>query len=110
MNAQVGGQNDKGPDVPRKLTTGSRLAARLTGTSNDELAAAPDDEVKTVRLAGLSLILITLLSVLGWWVVHQVAAVHMSLPEQAELDELETLLDSPAKFRPLVVHRGLPAP
>jgi hypothetical protein len=73
MNAQVGGQNDKGPDVPRKLTTGSRLAARLTGTSNDELAAAPDDEVKTVRLAGLSLILITLLSVLGWWVALGIA-------------------------------------
>lgn len=33
----------------------------------------------------------------------------MSLPEQAELYELEALLDSPAKFRPLVVHRGLPA-
>src|SRR5690606_8484760 len=41
--------------------------------------------------------------------VHQVAAVHMSLPEQAELYELEALLDAPAKFRPVVVHHALPA-
>lgn len=82
MTVHVERQNDKGPGLHRDLTFGSRLAARLTGTSLDELAAAPADEVKTVRLAGLSLILISLLSMLGWWVALGIArgrfaAVHL---------------------------------
>ena len=36
--------------------------------------------------------------------IHQIAAVHMSLPEQAELDELKALLDARAKFPPVVFH------
>lgn len=82
MTVQVGSQNYCNPGGHRKLGSGSRIAARLTGTSIDELAAAPDDEVKTVRLAGLSLILISLLSMLGWWVALGIArgsfaAVHL---------------------------------
>jgi len=68
MTVQIGSQNYNSPGGHRKLAFGSRIAAGLTGTSLDELAAAPDDEDKTVRLAGLSLILISLLSMLGWWV------------------------------------------
>lgn len=68
MNNQVGSQTYTNPEGHRKLSFGSRVAARLTGTSLHELAAAPEDEDKTVRLAGLSLTLISLLSMLGWWV------------------------------------------
>lgn len=82
MTVQFGSHSLNNPDHPRKPTFGSRIAARLTGTSLDELAAAPDDEAKTVRLAGLSLILISLLSMLGWWVAlgnaqGSFAAVHL---------------------------------
>lgn len=39
---------------------------------------------------------------------HQIAAVNMPVPEQAELYELETLLNSPAQIRLVVGHDFLP--
>jgi len=57
----------------RKLSLGSRVGAWLTGASVDELAHAPDDELKTVRLAGLTLVLISGLAMLGWWLALGIA-------------------------------------
>ena len=64
--------NHRNPGV-RKLSLVSRLAASLTGTSVDELSRAPDDELKTVRLAGLTLVLIGTLAMLGWWLALGIA-------------------------------------
>jgi hypothetical protein len=52
---------------PVNLSIGIRIAARLTGTSLDELAVAPDDERKAVCVASLSLVLTSVMSILGWW-------------------------------------------
>lgn len=57
----------------QKLSFSIRVAAWLTGSSIDELAHAPDAERRAVRLAGLSMILICLASVLGWWVALGIA-------------------------------------
>jgi hypothetical protein len=66
------GQNHRNFGI-RKLSLGSRVAAWLTGTSVDELARAPDDDLKTVRLAGMTLVLIGALAMLGWWLALGIA-------------------------------------
>lgn len=56
-----------------KLSFGTSAAAWLTGSSISDLALAPDAEQRAVRLAGLSLVLITLASAIGWWVALGIA-------------------------------------
>lgn len=40
--------------------------------------------------------------------LHQVASVHISLPKQPKLDELETLRYPPTKLRLVAIHFALP--
>lgn len=57
----------------------TRFAARLTGTSVDALAEASDDEHKTVRHGGLTLLIISALATLGWFIALGIARGEMSL-------------------------------
>ena len=61
------------PCKSANLSLPTSFAAWLTGSSVDELAFAPDAERRAVRLAGLSLTLISLASMLGWWVAMGIA-------------------------------------
>jgi len=61
------------PYKSANLSLPTRFAAWLTGSSVDELAFAPDAERRAVRLAGLSLTLISVASMLGWWVAMGIA-------------------------------------
>jgi len=67
--------------VNQKLTpsTMTSLAARLTGTSIDALTGAPDDEHKTVRHGGLTLLIISALATLGWFIALGIARGEISL-------------------------------
>ena len=73
MKVQTDQGSTRPPHGQRKLSVGTRIAARLTGTSLDELTRAPDDEHKAVRLGGLTLVLISVLATLGWFVALGIA-------------------------------------
>lgn len=57
----------------------TRFAASLTGTSVNALAGASDDEHKTVRHGGLTLLIISALATLGWFIALGIARGEMSL-------------------------------
>ncbi|KCZ85071.1 hypothetical protein HAD_05300 [Hyphomonas adhaerens MHS-3] len=56
-----------------RLSVGTSVAAALTGASKQELSAAPEAEHRAVRLASLSLLLISAANMLGWWVALGIA-------------------------------------
>lgn len=101
-----------GPNSPvwhdRVMSRGSLVAAWLTGASVDELARAPDDEHKAVRLAGLTLLLISALAALGWWVALGIARGGFSLENApfAFLAGLIIFVIDRAMLRRLWAHAG----
>lgn len=58
---------------PRRLPLGSRLAARITGVSQDALRGAPDDEDRVVRLVAMVMTLVMALAICGWTVALAIA-------------------------------------
>lgn len=57
----------------RRLSPGSRLAAQITGSSQDALREAPDDEIRVVRLVAMVMFLVMALAFCGWTVALAIA-------------------------------------